>query len=80
MTGVTVLIGLQTMGLIFPPESEPIVTLCLTALMAFLTTMGYGLEVASMIRAGVDLVRLSAVALWVSTAGVAGEDDIQYHI
>jgi len=61
MTGVTVLIGLQTMGLIFPPESQPVVTLVLTAIMAFLATMGYSAEVIGVVNATVDLVRFAAI-------------------
>jgi len=70
MSGVTVLIGLQTMGVILPPESQPVVTLVLTAIMAFLTTMGYGAEVIGVVNATVDLVRFAAVQKVAEPAGL----------
>ena len=61
ITGATILIGLQAMGALFLPESAPAVTLVLTAIMAFLTTMGYAPEVIGVVNASVDLVRFAAL-------------------
>lgn len=62
MTVCTVLVGLQGMGVLFPPESAPVVTLVLTAITAFLITMGYAPEVIGVVNALVDLIRVAAIA------------------
>lgn len=64
LTVSTVLVGLQHAGLILPPESEVIASIVLTSITVFLAAMGYGSEVASMVRAVADMVRLIPVGLW----------------
>lgn len=64
VAAVVVVVGCQAQGLFFPPESEPVVNLVLSAIMAFLVVMGYGTEAIGTVQAVVDLIRLSAVHLW----------------
>ena len=65
IASAVLIVGLQAQGYILPPETEQVVNLALTTIAAFLVVMGYGPEVGSLGRAGVDLIKLSAVHLWV---------------
>jgi len=79
MSACVVVIGLQGQGVILPPESEPVVTLVLSAIMAFLVTMGYGPEAIGVINAAADLVRVSAIARF-SEPGAMSEDGREFMV
>ena len=78
LTGCAALVGLQEMGVIFPPESEQWVKFVLGLVAVYLAARGYLPEIRAFIRVVTDPVRFyaykRAVALWIQAETVVSGD------